>query len=57
MCWSMALIGQALIETTLQAEHPSWFHQGLARSVKDYTGKKLLLRLRDEFLQRHGEPT
>lgn len=55
--WSMALIDQALIDTTPQAEPPSWFHQGLARSVKDSTGKKLLLRLRDEFLQRHGEST
>lgn len=55
--WSMALIDQALIDTTPQAQHPSWLHQGLARSVKDSTGKKLLLRLRDEFLQGHGEST
>jgi hypothetical protein len=53
--WSMAFVDQAMIETLPQAVQPSWFSQGLARSVKDSTGKKLLLRLRDEFLLRHGE--
>jgi hypothetical protein len=53
--WSMAFIDQALIETMPQAVQPSWFSQGLARSVKDSTGKKLLLHLRDEFLQRREE--
>ena len=55
--WSMAFVDHALIEAVPQAVYPSWFSQGLARSVKDSTGRKLLLRLRDEFLLRHGEST
>lgn len=55
--WSMAFVDQALIEAISQAVPPSWFSQGLARSVKDSTGKKLLLHLRDEFLQGREEST
>jgi len=55
--WSMAFVDQDLIETLPQAVQQSWFSQGLARSVKDSTGKKLLLHLRDGFLQGHEEST
>jgi len=33
------------------------FSRGLANSVKDSTGKKLLFSVRDEFLQREAEHT
>lgn len=50
--WTMAFIDQKLIEAMPHAVHPSWLSRGLANSVKDSTGKKLLINLRDEFLQR-----
>lgn len=52
--WSMAFVDQALIETMPQAVHPSWIGQGLPKSVKDSTGKKFLLNVRDELLQRRS---
>ena len=55
--WSMAFADQALIETLPQTVQASWFSQGLAHSVKDSTGKKLLLHLRDRFLQDREEST
>ena len=55
--WSMAFVDQSLIESMPQAVQPSWFSQGLARSVKDSTGKKPLLHLRDGFLQDREEST
>ena len=53
--WTMAFVDQSLIEALPQSVHPSSFHRGLANSVKDSTGKKLLLSLRDELLQREAE--
>lgn len=48
----MAFIDQKLIEAMPHEVHPSWFSRGLANSVKDSAGKKLLINLRAEFLQR-----
>ena len=55
--WSMAFVDQGLIDSLPQTVQASWFSQGLARSVKDSTGKKLLLHLRDRFLQGREEST
>lgn len=53
--WAMAFVDQALIEAMPQAVHSSWIDRGLAHSVKASTGKKLLLNVRDELLQRQSE--
>jgi len=53
--WSMAFVNQALIEAMPQAVHPSRIGQGLANTVKDSTGKKFLLNVRDELLRRESE--
>ena len=50
--WSMAFANQALIEAMPQAVHPSRIDSVLAHTVKNSTGKKFLLNLRDELLQR-----
>ncbi len=51
--WSMAFVDPALIEAVPQAVSPAWLGQGLRASMKDAsTGKKLLLKLRDELLER-----
>ena len=52
--WSMAFVDQALIEAMPQAVHPSRIGQGLANTVKDSTGKKFLLNVRDELLRRES---
>ena len=48
----MAFVHQALIEAMPQAVHPSRIEQGLANTMKNSTGKKFLLNMRDELLQR-----
>lgn len=53
--WTMAFIDKKLIEALPPSVHPSRFGRGLANSMKDSTGKKLLLSLRDEFLQHDAE--
>ena len=51
--WSMAFLDQALIEAVPGTALPSWLGEGLRTAVKDSsTGKKMLTRLRDEFLER-----
>ena len=50
--WSMAFVTQALIDAMPQAVHPSRIDQGLATTAKNSTGKKFLLNVRDELLQR-----
>ncbi len=50
--WSMAFVDQALIEAMPQAVDPAEDGQGLAHSVKGSMGKKFLLSVRDELLQR-----
>ncbi len=51
--WSMAFVDQALIEAVPGAVSPAWLVQGLRASMKDASnGKKLLLNLRNEFLER-----
>jgi len=53
--WTMAFLDQKLLEALPQAVHPSSFDGSLASSVKNSTGKKLLLNLRNELLQREAE--
>ena len=53
--WAMAFIDQELLNALPHAVHLSGFGRGLANAVKDSTGKKLLLNLRDEFLQCEAE--
>jgi len=53
--WAMAFIDQELLNALPHAVHLAGFGRGLANAVRDSTGKKLLLNLRDEFLQREAE--
>jgi len=53
--WSMAFVDQALITAMPHAVHPSRIDQGLANTVKDSTGKKFLLNVRDELVRRESE--
>jgi hypothetical protein len=52
--WSMALIDEALLESVPGTESAAWLRDGIGTLAQGSTGKKLLLKLREDYLYQDG---